>query len=280
LQHLHLPQLFDYSQLKVRAVRYQAFCQQAKLVAVASRWGKADLVQHLRLDPAKVAVVPMAALPDGSTEPLEAMIQDVRTRFGLSGAFLYFPAQTWPHKNHLGLLQALVRLRTERGLVIHLVCSGAQTEHCDEIRRFIRSHGLEGQVKLLGVVTPGEVQCLYRAASAMVFPTLFEGWGLPIPEAFAAGLPVACSNISFLPDLAAGAALLFDARDSRAMDDVVARLWTDEGLRHSLAEKGRARSRDFSWHHTAKIFRAHYRRLCGRLLTDDDHALLAAPSLV
>lgn len=280
LQHLHLPQLFESSQLKVRAVRYPAFCQQAKLVTVASRWGKADLVDRLHLDPAKVAVVPMAALPDGHEEPTAEAVEQVRARFNLPAAFLYFPAQTWPHKNHLVLLQALVRLRSTRGLAITLVCSGVQTEHYDEIKRFVQRHDLGTQVKFLGVVTPGEVQCLYRAARAMVFPTLFEGWGLPIPEAFAAGLPVACSNISFLPDLTAGAALLFDPRQAESLDDAINRLWTDEGLRRTLAEKGRARSRDFSWAHTARIFRAHYRRLAARPLTADDHALLASPALV
>lgn len=280
LQHLHLPQLFESSQLKVRSVRYPAFCWQARLVTVASRWGKSDLVEHLQLDPAKVAVVPMAALPDGHAEPTAEEVAQVRIRFSLPSAFLYFPAQTWPHKNHLELLRALVRLRTERGLVVPLVCSGALTDHYDEIRRFIRRHQLTGQVKFLGVVTSPEVQCLYRAARAMVFPTLFEGWGLPIPEAFAAGLPVACSNISFLPDQTAGAALLFDPRDGGSLDDAITRLWNDEPLRHTLAAKGRARSRDFSWDHTARIFRAHYRRLTGRLLSVDDQALLASPPLV
>ncbi len=111
----------------------------------------------------------------------------------------------------------------------------------------------------------------------MVFPSLFEGWGLPVCEAFDAGLPVASSTATGLPDVVGDAGLLFDPASTDEMADAVRRIWTDEELRRSLAERGRKRSELFSWDHTARLFRAHYRRIGGRSLAEEDRILLAAP---
>jgi len=116
-------------------------------------------------------------------------------------------------------------------------------------------------------------------ATALVFPSRFEGWGLPISEAFDAGVPVACSTATGLPDLVGDAALTFDPDDTEQIADEVLRLWSDPELRATLRERGKQRAAQFSFDHTAKLFRAHYRRIGQRPLSEEDRILLANPPL-
>ena len=125
--------------------------------------------------------------------------------------------------------------------------------------------------------SPKELRGLYELATALVFPSRFEGWGLPVCEAFSAGLPVASSTSTGLPDLVGDAGLTFDPESTEQIADAAERLWTDERLRLDLAERGRKRSELFSWDRTARLFRAHYRRIGGQSLAEEDRILLAAP---
>jgi glycosyltransferase involved in cell wall biosynthesis len=111
----------------------------------------------------------------------------------------------------------------------------------------------------------------------LVFPSLFEGWGLPVCEAFDAGLPVASSTATGLPDVVGDAGLMFDPEDTQGIAAGVLRLWQDGGLRASLRERGRERAALFSFDRTARLFRAHYRRIGQRPLSEEDRILLAAP---
>jgi alpha-1,3-rhamnosyl/mannosyltransferase len=120
---------------------------------------------------------------------------------------------------------------------------------------------------------------LYGRARLLVFPSLFEGWGLPILEAMSAGLPVVCSSVTCLPAVAGGAAEICDPWQSRSIADAVARVWQDQGLRSRLAAAGHARAALFSWDHAARTYRACYRQLGGRELTAADTALLSAPAI-
>ena len=130
-----------------------------------------------------------------------------------------------------------------------------------------------------GFVTPLELRALYELARLLVFPSRFEGWGLPIGEAFSAGLPVASSNATSLPDLVGDAGLLFDPDDTAQISDSMLRLWTDSELRADLAERGRRRAELLDFGHTAKLLRADYRRIGQRGLSEEDRALLASPPL-
>ena len=98
-----------------------------------------------------------------------------------------------------------------------------------------------------GFVTPLQLRSLYELARALIFPSRFEGWGMPVTEAFSLGLPVACSSVSPLPEVTAGAALLFDPEDTTEMADAVWRIWTDGELRAELADRGRRRAAHLSF---------------------------------
>src|SRR5439155_3517680 len=160
---------------------------------------------------------------------------------GLPDRYIVYPAQTWPHKNHLRLIEALADLR-QRGTTIPLVSTGRATEHMGAIRRRVDELGLGSQVRFLGYLAPAEFDAVLARATALVFPSLFEGWGLPVVEAFALGIPVACSNAAALPEVARSAALLFDPHNTEAIARSVLRVWQDEALRDELRRRGKARA--------------------------------------
>ncbi len=275
LQHLHLPQYFSRYEYRTRERRYRTFCRHARMVAVATQWIKNDIMGKYDLGDDLVRVVPLAPPVQIYPAPSHNDVAEARQRFVLPSKFIYYPAQTWPHKNHLALLEAIAYLRDRHGLIVPLVCSGRLNEFFPTIKRHMHKLGLASQVRFLGFVSPLEVQCLYRLCRAVVFPSKFEGWGLPVTEAFFAGVPVACSNVTSLPEVAGDAALLFNPDNLTEIAAAICRLWTDENLCRALVERGRARAARLSWERTARIFRAHYRRIAGRPLTEEDRALIA-----
>lgn len=280
LQHLHFPEYFDAGAILYREITYRAYCAQARMVAVGSKWTRDDVIRHYGLPAEKVRVVPTAPMPGCGVDPPGAELARVREQFGLPKEFLLYPAQTWPHKNHLKLLEALRVLREREGIEPALICTGHRNGFYPRIAERVRELGLERQVRFLGVVGAGELACLYRLCRAVVIPTRFEAVSFPLWEAFAAGAPAACSRVTSLPEQAGDAALLFDPDDEQEMAEAIGRLWRDGELRRELVERGRRRVAAYSWERTARLFRAHYRRLTGRRLEAADERLLNSPAPV
>jgi glycosyltransferase involved in cell wall biosynthesis len=277
LQHLHLPELFGDWERKRREVIYRTHCDRAAMVVAMTSWGKRDFVERYRLPPEKVTVVPGGSVLREYPSPTPEDLDRLRSRLSLPESFLLYPAQTWPHKNHLGLLEALARIRDENGVSIPLVCPGRKSNHFREIDEAARRLSLEPTTWFPGFVSSLELRGLYELARALVFPSRFEGWGLPVCEAFDAGLPVACSTATGLPAVVGDAGVTFDPADTAEMARQVLRIWEDRELRDSLRDRGRRRAEVFSFDRTARLFRAHYRRIGGQPLSEEDRILLAAP---
>jgi glycosyltransferase involved in cell wall biosynthesis len=277
LLHLHHPEFFSAWERKRRERIYRTHCERAQMVVAMTSWGKRDLLQRYGLPDDKVEVVPWGSVLWEYPRPSAQDVDRLRARLSLPDGFLLYPAQTWPHKNHETLLEALALIRRREGLAVPLVCPGKRNRHFRRIAARIGELDLSGTALFPGFVTPLELRGLYELATALVFPSRFEGWGLPICEAFAAGLPVASSSASSLPDLVGDVGLLFDPEDPEEIAASVLRLWRDPVLRQTLATRGRARGELFSFHHTARLFRAHYRRIGGVGLSDQDRILLTSP---
>jgi glycosyltransferase involved in cell wall biosynthesis len=275
LQHFHHPEFFSPLELRWRACLYGPLARQARAVVALSRWGKHDLVQHLALPPAKVRVIGWAPAIDAYDALGEAELAGARRRLGLPERFVLYPAQTWRHKNHERLLEALALLRDRSGLTVPAVFSGRLNDYHAVIRRRVRSLHLEDQVTFLGYVPPNDVQCLYRTATALIFPSEFEGFGMPVVEAFRAGLAVACSDVTSLAELARGAALLFSPVRVDDIADAIRLLWTDGALRAELTARGRERVAGVTWPGVARRYRALYRSIAGMALTSDDAQLIS-----
>lgn len=279
LQHVHLPQFFTRRQRRRRDVLFRTLAAQASLVAVGSSWVKGDVERHLGVPGDKVAVIPLAPVIGHYPRPAAEAIDRVRAKLDLPGQFALYPAQTWPHKNHVRLLDALALLRDAGGAEIPLVASGHLNVFHAEIAAHARRLGLQ-RVRFVGFVSPEELRALYALARCVVIPSLFEAGSFPLWEAFDSGVPAACSTVTSLPRQAGDAAVLFDPRDTQAMASAIRRVWEDEALRASLVARGRARLAHFSWDRTARLFRAHYRRIAGRQLSEHDQALLAEAPLM
>ncbi len=265
LQHVHYPEFFDPFTVAWRESVYRAGCNFSQALIVNSHWIKADVVNQYRVSPQKVHVVAEAPPTFASTEPSEAALASLRTKYQLEDPFVFYPSVTWPHKNHLRLFEALAHLRDARGLRVQLVCTGSRYEaFWPNIAAALRELSLESQVKFLGHVPQEDLRGLYRLAAALVLPSLFEANSLPVFEAWLEGTPVACSNATGLPEQVEDAGLLFDPEDPVSIADAVMEIVTKPAVRATLRARGQQRSKEFSWEQTARAYRAIYRQVAGR----------------
>lgn len=279
LQHRHLPHFFPPDDYATREIWYRGLCDQAECVIVASSWTKRDLIEQYGVPSEKVYIVPVAPVDDSYDTPTADQITAFSMKHRLPKRFIFYPAQTWAHKNHLALLDALALLR-DQGMTVNLVLTGAINGFYRRIQQRIRTLDLTTQVWHIGYVSPLEIQYLYRLSRCLVFPSTFEGWGIPITEAFQMGCPVCCSNVTSLPAMVGDAAMIFHPDKPSEIAAAVRRLWTDDQLCRDLIARGKQRIHHLSLEHSALMVRAQYRRLAGRSLDDNERAILAAPPLV
>jgi glycosyltransferase involved in cell wall biosynthesis len=279
LQHIHIPEFFTKRISAFRDQKVRTFCNQARMVAVVSSWGKKDLIQQYQLDDDIVKIVPYAPVVDVYSEPDAEDLVLIQKKYQLPKEYIFYPAQTWPHKNHIGLLKAMALMRDQMDTKVSAVFSGRQDEFYPTIMKKVVELGLEDQVFFVGFVDPLELRGLYSLSRCVVIPSKFEAASFPIWEAFMMGSPVACSNVTSLPEQVGDSALLFDPSKPEEIAHQTQRLWKDESLRRKLVERGMKNVSRFSWERTARIFRAHYRRIVNRTLTDDDIELINGPPL-
>jgi glycosyltransferase involved in cell wall biosynthesis len=274
LQHLHFPEFFSLRERRRRTGLYRSNCRMADMVAVMSRWGRADIVKQFGIRDSNVFVIPLSAPTEAYARVTESDEAMVRQKYALPEAYVFYPAQTWPHKNHIRLLRGLAEAYRSGLSDVNLVCTGHLTDEFVSIQREARRIDISDRVRFLGWIPANDVRAMYRSARAVIFPSLFEGWGMPVTEASFLGVPVACSRIPVLVEQAGDTALFFDPRDCRQIADAIASLWTNDELRFRLATTARVRTARLTWTTIAETYRAHYRRLAGEPLSAGDEALV------
>jgi glycosyltransferase involved in cell wall biosynthesis len=216
-----------------------------------------DLIELVGVRPELIDVVPLGLGSVRREAPLPEREVSERFQLGERRVVLSLSAKR-PHKNLLALISALALLPAEvRPL---LVLPGYPTAHEAELRERAVSAGVAGDVRFPAWVSAAEVEGLWALAEAFVFPSLYEGFGLPVLEAMARGVPVACSDASSLPEVAGGAALLFDPHDEAAIAGALRQLLEDQALRERLRARGLARVAEFTWERTARLTLESYRR--------------------
>ena len=231
-----------------------------RIIAI-SQSTAADIRRYLRVPPSRVDVIPegVGASPAGDPEPEAAL----RERHGLGDrAVALSVSAKRPHKNLMALLEAVAVMPAQRRPV--LVIPGYATPHEQQLRAHAQALGIGDDVRFLGWVSGAELEGLYALASVFVFPSLYEGFGLPVLEAMRRGVPVACSNRSSLPEVAGDAALLFDPEDPRAITAAIERLLRDPAEAQRLRSAGREQAARFTWAATARATVASYERALGR----------------
>ena len=274
VQHLHYPQFFSRQEIVRRNVFFPAACNIAQALTTDAPWSKQDICRQYGIASTKVFAIPMAPATDVSASITRQALSDVQQKFRLPEIFALYPANTWEHKNHLRLLEAIAWLREHAHLSVNLVCTGRQNDFWRVIEKRVNELRLHNQVWFLGYVNSPDLRALYHLAQFVVIPSLFEGGGLPVLEAFREDAPVACSNVTSLPEYAGDAALLFDPMSVASIADALCQMATDADVREALRQRGRTRVRRFTWERTAKTYRALYRQVARAPLSDEDRALL------
>jgi glycosyltransferase involved in cell wall biosynthesis len=174
-------------------------------------------------------------------------------KFGLRGPFILTVGDLQPRKNHLGLLKAFEEtLRAHPHLTHKLVFVGKETWYSKDLHRAVERSGIKGRVHFTGFVEDSDLVSFYAGCELFIFPSFYEGFGLPILEAMACGRAVACSNTTAMPEVADGAGILFDPRSTAEMVRAIGDILLDSELRQRLERLGAQRASSFSWERAAE----------------------------
>jgi glycosyltransferase involved in cell wall biosynthesis len=262
LNYLVVPQAhFGVRALGMRVLVPLAARTSHRLIAI-SQATRDDLAGRLHVPAWKIDVVPQGIGQATRAEPTDAAELRERLALGERPLVLSLSAKR-PHKNLRGLLDALALIPAERRPVLAL--PGYTTPHEAELREHARALGIGDDVRFLGWTGEADVEGLFALSRAFVFPSFYEGFGLPVLEAMARGVPVACSDRASLPEVAGDAALLFDPSEPPSIAAAIERLLGDRAEADRLRAAGRARAGRFTWARTAELTLATYHRaLAGR----------------
>ena len=249
LQHEFYPEFFTPEHAEERRRVYGTSLRQAARVVAISEHTRRTVLDLYGLPPETVSVGHLAADPAFAPEAWRpAELSRVMAKYGLApGSYLYYPANTWPHKNHVRAFEALALLRDRHGRRETLVLTGAAKNAHDELGQALARLGLDEQVRFLGYCPLEDLPALFRGARALFYPSLFEGFGIPVVEAMACGCPVVCSSATSLPEVVGEAGLLVDPLSPADMAAALARLLGDAGLERDLRERAARRAGEFSW---------------------------------
>jgi glycosyltransferase involved in cell wall biosynthesis len=216
-------------------------------VLTVSEASKRDILRFFPIPSEKVDVIYNAIDDRFSQPPDPAQLERVRERYQLHDRFLLYSGNVKPHKNLERVIDAFARLRSDGAADIKLLITGGEISRYATLRRAVHRYNLHKHVRFLGFQTADTLAALYHLADAFVFPSLYEGFGLPPLEAMACGTPVLTSNVSSLPEVVDDAALLVDPRDPDAIAQGMHQILTDEPTRDRLIARGRQRASSFSW---------------------------------
>ncbi len=248
LQHHELPQFFSRGERAYRRWAYDGAARRADLVLTISEYSRRKLIElagipaerveaiHLGIDHARFNPVPTAA------------DEALRERLALPDRYIVYPANLWPHKNHERLIDALAKAPAD----LQLVLTGQDYGKLGELERRATAAGVGGRVRHLGYLEAAYVPALYRSATAMVFPSLYEGFGSPPLEAMACGCPVACSTRGSLAEVVGDVALPFDPESVDEIAAAIGQIVTDGALRSDLRNRGPAQAAKFTWESAAR----------------------------
>lgn len=245
LQYKTYPHFFSESELFQREQTIVQTCKRANLLTAISEYSRQSLLQHHKMPPQKIRTVyiqiPQAEKSSFNTEQL--ILKKLHL---IPQQYILYPANFWKHKNHEMLLTAFQTFLKQTETPMKLVCTGAPGERQQWLMKAAKHMGLEESVVFPGYLCADNLAILLSNAKAVVFPSLYEGFGLPLIEAMAAGIPVACSNKGSLPEIAGNAALIFDATQSDNITAALHKIISDSAYREELINHGYTRAAEFS----------------------------------
>lgn len=263
--HLIFPQYLRHrlAHTYARAAFWTAVRRASRILTVSNA-SKRDILRFFQVPEEKVTVIHNAIGDRFHHEPPPEDVARVRERYQLQGRFIMYSGNVKPHKNLERLVEAFMILRQEHGCGdLKLLISGSEVSRSQTLRRAVHRYNLHKYVRFLGYQTEDTLAALYRLAAVFVFPSLYEGFGLPPLEAMASGTPVVVSNVSSLPEVVGDAGVLVDPYDPQSIAEGIHRVLDDGTLRQELIRRGLVRARTFSWPASIKRIRSIYEEVAG-----------------
>jgi glycosyltransferase involved in cell wall biosynthesis len=257
--HLRFPQyLRRLGYAYARGSLWMATHRSSRILTV-SEASKRDILDYFHVPAGKIDVIYNGIDERFSTAPPEEDVARVRERYQLNDPFILYAGNIKPHKNIERTIEAFHMLRKSSEFEqVKFVIIGDEIAKYAALRHAVHRHKLHKYVRFFGFVPDRTLAILYRLSAVFVFPSLYEGFGLPPLEAMASGTPVITSNVSSLPEVVGDAAVLVDPLDTDAIADALRRVLTDAKLRTDLSARGLERARQFSWERSVKRVREIY----------------------
>ena len=251
----YLPNRLGYAY--ARSSLWVAAHRSARVLTV-SEASKRDILSYFRIPESKIAVIYNAIDERFHEEPAADEVARVQERYQLYDPFVLYAGNIKPHKNLERLIEAFHTIRRGDLSNVKLLIIGDEISKYATLRRAVHRYKLHQHVRFFGFVPDATLAILYRLARVFVFPSLYEGFGLPPLEAMASGTPVITSNVSSLPEVVGDAAMLIDPYEPAAIAGAMRRVLADDRLRDDMRERGFARVRDFSWDRSVRRVREIY----------------------
>jgi glycosyltransferase involved in cell wall biosynthesis len=237
--------------------------ERADALIAISESTRRELIDEMGVPPERIAVTPLASGRGLQRVSDAGRLAAVRHRYQLPECFVLFLGALEPRKNVGRLLEAFAALSPTLRREFHLVVAGAQGWLNESVHERARQLGIEGRVRFPGHIEPSDLAAIYSLATVFAYPSLWEGFGLPVLEAMACGTPVLTSNVSSLPEVAGDAAVLVSPTDVDAIAGGLGRLLESRALRADLADRGVRRAAEFSWERCARETLAVYETVAG-----------------
>ncbi|MGG3838353.1 glycosyltransferase [Paenibacillus thiaminolyticus] len=246
LQHEFYPEFFSGEIINWRRENFESSLSNADAILTISEFSKQTIIDVYGVDENKVHSTPLDSSKEFYKEIDEEKALLTLKRYDLPSEYGFYPANTWPHKNHLRLLEAIKILKLKYGKKINIVFTGSEHQAQVEIREFIKNNALDDQVKFLGYIPQGDMPYIYYNSKFVIFPSLFEGFGIPLVEAMRIKRPILCSNCGSIPEVVGQAAIMFDPMNPGEIAEKVLQIFNTE-VTQELIEKGTHQVKKFSW---------------------------------
>lgn len=258
LQPFAMPEHFSHVKRSYLQIVLPMSVRRARRVVTLTEFTRRDLHERLGVDLARIDLVPSGVEPADDAMEL-ARLPEVLERYGLvQQRYFLYPAITYPHKNHLVLLDALAQM-PESKKDIQLVLTGGAAQMEQRVHEEAVRLGVVGRVVRTGRIPREDLDVLYHGAAALLFPSRFEGFGLPVLEAMVRGCAVIASDVTSLPEVIGDAGVLVDPQRAKDWSAAMVHVVRDDSHRKDLSALGRARAREFSWHEAAAALERVYR---------------------
>jgi glycosyltransferase involved in cell wall biosynthesis len=258
----HLPETFNRRSWMQLRLTVRSTARRAAQIITVSEYSREDIINSYGAPPEIVSVTPEAAPPGFTRVTTETELEKIRKIYGIESDYILSLCSIQPRKNLVRLIQAysLLRRSHPEGKLPQLVLAGKSGWLDKETRRAAQREDVSADVRFTGYVADEHLNALYSAATCFVYPSYFEGFGLPILEAMKCGTPVIAGNRTSIPEVAGDAALLFDPFDVQSLVEALKRILNDSQFRAALSVKALQRASEFSWQTTARLTLAVYEK--------------------